>query len=42
MPAPGGVQRADRAVDNVPLGTVKTRTRTAMRKLRSSLEVHDD
>lgn len=29
-------------LDNVPLGTVKTRMRTALRKLRSSFEVHDD
>jgi RNA polymerase sigma-70 factor (ECF subfamily) len=37
----GRTAREISALDDVPLGTVKTRIRTAMRKLRDRLEVED-
>jgi RNA polymerase sigma factor (sigma-70 family) len=38
----GRTAREISALDEIPLGTVKTRIRTAMLKLRSQLEVEDD
>lgn len=38
----GRTSREISELENVPIGTVKTRIRTALHKLRSALEVNDD
>ena len=38
----GRTAREISELDSVPIGTVKTRIRTAMLKMRSALEVNDD
>ncbi len=38
----GRTAREISEIENVPIGTVKTRIRTALHKLRAALEVNDD